>query len=152
VYLTFILVLECLDLNLGSTSAYLYCKIGVLVVDPGLTSNTNNTFTLVLECLDLNLGSTTTYYYCKLGVHVVDYGLKSNTNNTSTCVPYAYLTCLGTYPAYLYHEYTTFLLSLVFHAPKPIKLGPKGSSTKSRGSVKHSQKSKNLEQFESNKH
>jgi hypothetical protein len=37
----------------------------------------------------------------------------------------------------------TFLLSLVFHAPKPIKLGSKGSSTKFRGSVKHFKKSKN---------
>jgi hypothetical protein len=27
----------------------------------------------------------------------------------------------------------TFLLSLVFHAPKPIKLGSKGSSTRSWG-------------------
>jgi hypothetical protein len=50
---------------------------------------------------------------------------------------------LGTYPIKSYHEYTTFLLSLVFHAPKPIKLGSKGSSTKLRGSVKHSKKPKN---------
>jgi chromosomal replication initiation ATPase DnaA len=37
----------------------------------------------------------------------------------------------------------TFHFSLVFHAPKPIKLGSKWSSTRSRGSVKHSKKSKN---------
>jgi hypothetical protein len=112
-YLTFIFVLKCLDLNLGSTTAYLYCKIGAH------------------KYLDLDLG--------------VDNGLTSNTNITSTCVPYAYLTChyLGTYPVNFYHEYTTFFYSLVFHAPKPIKLGSKGSSTKLWGSVKHSRKSKN---------
>jgi hypothetical protein len=38
----------------------------------------------------------------------------------------------------------TFLLSLVFHAPKPIKLGSKKSSTKLWGAVKHFKKSKNL--------
>jgi hypothetical protein len=41
----------------------------------------------------------------------------------------------------------TFLLSLVFHAPKPIKLGSKGSSTKLRGAVKHFRKSKNQKYF-----
>jgi hypothetical protein len=54
---------------------------------------------------------------------------------------------LGTYPIKFYHEYTTFLLSLVFHAPKPIKLGSKGSSTKLRGAVKHFKKSKNQKYF-----
>jgi hypothetical protein len=36
---------------------------------------------------------------------------------------------------FIYHDNTIFLFSLVFHAPKPIKLGPKGSSTKLWGSV-----------------
>jgi hypothetical protein len=40
---------------------------------------------------------------------------------------------LGAYLGNFYHEYKTFLYSLVFHAPKPIKLGSKGSSTKLRG-------------------
>jgi hypothetical protein len=48
------------------------------------------------------------------------------------------------YPIKSYHEYMTFLLSLVFHAPKPIKLGSKKSSTKLWGAVKHFKKSKNL--------
>jgi hypothetical protein len=110
---------------------------------------------------------TIIYLYCYLGAHkcldldpgLVN-GLMSNTNNTSTRVPYAYFMRLGTYPvpyAYLmrlgtypinsYYEYTTFLLSLVFHAPKPIKLGSKGSSTKLRGVVKHFKKSKNQKYF-----
>jgi hypothetical protein len=36
---------------------------------------------------------------------------------------------------FINHDITIFLLSSVFHAPKPIKLGPKGSSTKLWGSV-----------------
>jgi hypothetical protein len=53
---------------------------------------------------------------------------------------------LGTYPINSYHEYTTFLLSLVTN-PKPIKLGSKGSSTKLRGAVKHFKKPKNQKYF-----
>jgi hypothetical protein len=56
-----------------------------------------------IQYLDLNLGFTTSLYYSKYLV-----GKKH----------------------YLYHEYKTLLYSSVFHAPKPIKLGSKGSSTK----------------------
>jgi hypothetical protein len=56
-----------------------------------------------IQYLDLNLGFTTSLYYSKYLV-----GKKY----------------------YLYHEYKTLLYSSVFHAPKPIKLGSKGSSTK----------------------
>jgi hypothetical protein len=41
-----------------------------------------------------------------------------------------------------YHEYKTVLYRLVFHAPKPIKLGSKGSSTKRWGTVKDFKKLK----------
>jgi hypothetical protein len=96
---------------------------------------------------------TIIYLYCYLGAHkcldldpgIVN-GLMSNTKNMSTRVPYAYPMRLGTYPINSYHEYTTFLLSLVPY-PKPIKLGSKGSSTKLRGAVKHFKKPKNPKKF-----
>jgi hypothetical protein len=61
VYLTVILVLKCLDLNLGSTTAYLYCKIGVPEVDQGLTSNTN--ITCVPYAYPTRLGTSKTLSY-----------------------------------------------------------------------------------------
>jgi hypothetical protein len=137
VYLTIILVLEYLDLNLGSTTAYLYCKIGAPEVDQGLTSNTSNTFISVLECIDLNLGSTRTLYYCT-----------SNTN--ITCVLYIYPTRLGTskilshkyLPSKNSKDYTTAPHRVVSY-PKLIKLGPTGSSTKRCVAVKKSKYTKN---------
>jgi hypothetical protein len=109
------------------------------------------TTSLVLKYLDLDLGSTA-YLYSNIGAHKyldldlgLGHGLTSNTNTMSTCVPYAYLTRpkyhhLGTYLVNFNHEYMTFLYSLVFHAPKPIKLGSKGSSTKLRRTVKNFKK------------
>jgi hypothetical protein len=106
VYLTIILVLECLDLNLGSTIAYLYCNLGAH------------------EYLDLDPG-------------VVN-GLTSNTKSvkTSKSLSYKYL------PSKNFTDYTTALHRVVSY-PKPIKLGPTGSSTKRCGAVKKSKSTKN---------
>jgi hypothetical protein len=70
-----------------------------------------------IQYLDLNLGITTSLYCSKYLV-----------GNKYYIVGKKYYVRGIKY--YLYHEYKTFLYSLVFHAPKPIKLGSKGSSTK----------------------
>jgi hypothetical protein len=98
---------------------------------------------------DLDHGCTN--LYCNLGAHeyldldpVIVHGLTSNTSvknpkiskMTNLVVIVKLLTIL--------YEYTTALhRPLVFHAPKPIKLGPKGSSTKCVMKVTNIQNSKN---------
>jgi hypothetical protein len=69
------------------------------------------------QYLDLNLGITT-YLYCSKYLVGNKYYLVGNKYYIRGIKYYSY------------HEYKTFLYSLVFHAPKPIKLGSKGSSTK----------------------
>jgi hypothetical protein len=108
-------------------------------VDTKKVRNTWAVFKSFVLCtiIYLNLGSTRTLYYCT-----------SNTN--ITCVPHAYPTHLGTSKILSYEylafknltDYTTALHRVVSY-PKPIKLGPTGSSTKRCGAVKKSKYIKN---------
>jgi hypothetical protein len=127
VYLTVILVLKCLDLNLGSTIAYLYCKIGVPEVDQGLTSNTN--ITCVPYAYPTRLGTSKILSYEYLAS-------KNLTNYTTALLSYEYLAFKNL------TDYTTAPHRVVSY-PKPIKLGPTGSSTKRCGVVKKSKYIKN---------
>jgi hypothetical protein len=114
-----ILVLECLDLNLGSTITYLYCNLGAheyldldLGVVNGLTSNTKSVKT----------SKSLSYKYL---------ASKNLANYTTALLSYEYL-AFKNLP-----DYTTALHRVVSY-PKPIKLGTTGSSTKRCGVVKQS--------------
>jgi hypothetical protein len=124
VYLIIILVLECLDLNLGSTIAYLYCNLGAheyLDLDPGVvngfTSNTKS----------VKMSKSLFYKYL---------ASKNLANFTTALLSHEYLAFKN--PT----DYTTALHRVVSY-PKPIKLGPTGSSTKRCGVVKKSKYIKN---------